>query len=245
MTDAQNPKPEAEPAVPAETAPDEPTLAETQELAPEDRPEVEAEAAAATEAAAARQVVYVHAPTPPKVRSNRSFGALLALVGGAAFALIYLGVVALYVLVTPSGTDFDGRIGAFLNSASFWVPILYFTLLFVGLALILNRAGWAAFVVGSLVVALLVYLLTIGTLLLTQNVVTMTPSEANAILLQLAGSAGVIIAALVAREVALWFGLAISTRGRKLAVRNAEARAAYDSEQAEKRAEYERAGATV
>ena len=40
---------------------------------------------------------------------------------------------------------FEGRIGGFLNSASFWVPILYFTILFVGLALILNRAGWAAF----------------------------------------------------------------------------------------------------
>jgi hypothetical protein len=179
------------------------------------------------------------------MRSNRAFGALLALLAGAVFALVYFGVVALYVAVTPSSSGFDDRIGAFLNSASFWVPILYFTILFVGLALVLNRAGWVAFVAGSLVIALLVYGLSIGTLLLVQNVVLMTPGEANAAFLRLAGSAGVIIAALVAREISIWFGLAISTRGRKVNARNAEARAAYDVEQAEKRAEYERAGATV
>ena len=43
----------------------------------------------------------------------------------------------------------------------------------------------------------------------------------------------------------MWIGLAISVRGRKVRMRNAEAKAAYDAEQAEKKAEYERAAATV
>jgi hypothetical protein len=43
----------------------------------------------------------------------------------------------------------------------------------------------------------------------------------------------------------MWVGLAISVRGRKIRLRNAEARAAYDTEQADKKAEYERAATTV
>jgi hypothetical protein len=217
----------------------EPAPEETQELAPEELPE------AATTTTPERQVVYVHAPTPPKVGHNRIFGVLLALLGTVVFALVYLGVVAIYVAVTP-GDDFQARIIAFLNTSTYWVPILYFALAFVVLALILNRAGWGAFVGGSLVVAVLVYVLSLGTLFLIQNNVTqLTPNEAQVVFLVLAGNAGIILAALVARETALWFGLAISVRGRKVRLRNAEARAAYDAEQAEKKAEYERAATTV
>ena len=48
-----------------------------------------------------------------------------------------------------------------------------------------------------------------------------------------------IAAALVAREVSIWIGLAIAARGRRVRVRNDETRTAWDREQEEKRAEYE------
>ena len=61
----------------------------------------------------------------------------------------------------------------------------------------------------------------------------------------IAGNPILFIAAILAREVPIWIGLAISTRGRKVRAKNAEAKAAYDAEQAEKKAEYERAASTV
>ena len=78
MSDAENPK--SEPELTDTPAPEKKDLAETQELAPEDRPEE-----TTTAATPDRQVVYVHAPVPPKVIHNRLFGALLALLGTAVY----------------------------------------------------------------------------------------------------------------------------------------------------------------
>ena len=46
--------------------------------------------------------------------------------------------------------------------------------------------------------------------------------------------------AVLSREVSIWIGLAIAARGRRVRARNAEARASYDRELSEKRAQYER-----
>ena len=50
----------------------------------------------------------------------------------------------------------------------------------------------------------------------------------------------IVIATIVAREVAIWFGAAISSRGRRVKARNIEAAAEYKRETAEKKAEFER-----
>jgi hypothetical protein len=246
MSDAENPKSEpertAEPAAsetPSETR--EPAeareLAETQELAPEDRP-------AASTTPAERQVVYVHAPVPPKVIHNRLFGALLALLGTAVYGLLYFGAVAVLIALTP-GAFFESSALGFVNSSAFWVPVLFFAFASIVLAIVLNRAPWSAHVVGSIVVAVFVFWASAGVLALLTNIVTMTPDQASAVFWSIAGNPILLISAILAREVPLWVGLAIATRGRKVRVRNAEAKAAYDSEQAEKKAEYERAAATV
>jgi hypothetical protein len=223
-----------EPSEPVATDP-----AATQELAPEDRPEV---AAAAAESG--RQIVYVHAPVPPKVLHNRLFGVLVALLGVVIFGLVYFGAVVVYIAITP-GALFEATALNFVNSAAFWVPVLYFAFASILLALVLNRAAWWTHVVGSVVVAIFVFWASAGTLALLSNVVAMTPDEANVVFWSIAGNPILFIATILAREVPLWFGLAIATRGRRVRERNAVARAAYDAEQAEKKAEYERAAATV
>jgi hypothetical protein len=134
---------------------------------------------------------------------------------------------------------------AFVNSSAFWVPVLYFALASVLLAIVLNRAAWWAHVIGSVLVAIFVFWASAGTLALLSNVVGMTPDDAGATFWSIAGNPILFIATILAREVPLWIGLAISTRGRKVRARNAEAKAAYDAEQAEKKAEYERAATTV
>jgi hypothetical protein len=213
MSDAENPKSKSELTTepePVETPPETTDLAETQELAPEDRPEP-------TATSAERQVVYVHAPVPPKVVHNRLFGALLALLGTAVYGALYAVGAAVIIALTP-GVQLDASFLDFVNNSAFWVPVLFY-------------------VVAAVVAARLLTLLT--------DLTKQTPDEAAATFWAFAGSAFLLVAAILAREVAMWVGLAISVRGRKVRMRNAEAKAAYDVEQAEKKAEYERAATTV
>jgi len=183
---------------------------------------------------AGHRVVYVEAPTPPRSRGNRVVGTLLALVGAVVYAGLYALVSA--VLYAVAGREIFGQeFGAFVSSAAFWVPILVFVLAFVLEVVIVNRGGWAAHVFGSLLLAFVVYFASIGLLLLVGNVFAQSVTFA-----QIALTPQIIASAVIAREVAVWFGLGIARRGRSVRERNVEARATYDRELAEQRARFTR-----
>jgi hypothetical protein len=211
--------------------------AETAEV---DNTEVLQPAEAEAPVAPVVQTVYVQAPTPPAKRSNRAVGTLVAVLSTVIFALVF-GIVVAIVLAAQTGTvDLS-----FASDPTFYVPVLFFLVGFVVLVLIVNRANWWVHVFGSVFVALFVYFGTVGTLLLVNGVIAHTPSEAGQLFAAALIDPLVVAAALVAREVSLWMGFVISARGRRLKLRNAEAHAAYESELAEKRAEYERASAAA
>ncbi|MGN6324920.1 hypothetical protein [Pseudolysinimonas sp.] len=192
-------------------------------------------AATATPAAQDHRVVYVEAPAPPRVRGNRVVGTLLALVGAVVFAALFALVAG---LLYAMGGDplFGGRFGAFVASAAFWVPVLVFVLAFILEVVIVNRGGWAAHVFGSLLLAFIVYFASIGLLLLVGNVF----SNQHVTFTQIALTPQIIASAVIAREVAIWFGLGIARRGRSVRTRNAEAKESYEREVAEQRARYAR-----
>lgn len=189
--------------------------------------------------ASGREVVYVQAPTPPAARGNRGFGVLISLLGAIAFALVYLGVVA--VIVSLVGATLEETLGQFLQSMAFWVPVAAYAVVSVLFALIVNRAAWWAHVLGSLFVAVLSYALSAGVILLALGVIGMTPAEGVRQVGEVFGSPWLITALVVAREVSLWFGLAIAARGRRVRERNAAERAAFEQSVADRRSEYERA----
>lgn len=181
------------------------------------------------------RVVYLETPTPPRIRGNRVVGTLLALVG----AVVYAGVFAVVggLLYFFGGRElFGDEFGAFVASAAFWVPILVFVLAFILEVVIVNRGGWAAHVFGSLLLAFVVYFASIGLLLLVGNVF----SQQHVTFAQIALTPQIIASAVIAREVAIWFGLAIARRGRSVRERNAEARAKHEQELAEQRARFAR-----
>lgn len=187
-----------------------------------------------SQAPASAQTVYVTAPTPPKKRSNRGVGTVLAVLGAIAFGLLHSLITAIAYLA--AGRSFD--VARFLQSTGFLVPTIVFLVVFVLAVLLINRAGWWAWVLGSLVIAVVTYFASIGIIMLLENAVALTPAQGQELFEQLAVSAPLVIAVLVAREVAIWFGLAIAARGRKVKARNAEARATYDHELAESRQRY-------
>lgn len=187
------------------------------------------------------QTVYVHAPVPPRKRGNRGIGSLIALASAIIFAAIYAGVVLAIVplFAPPRAVGFEFL--SFISSAAFFVPVLVFAAAFILLVLILNRASWWAYILGSLFVGVLVYLVSLGILLLINNVVGMTPSGAARAFRSAAQSPIIVTAGIVAREVSLWMGAAVAARGRRVKARNAEAREDYDRDTARARADYERA----
>lgn len=189
-------------------------------------------------APAAVQTVYVTAPVPPKKKSNRGVGVLIAVAGLVVFAAVFAGIIAIVMSVLFGADAVGSLFGSFLTSSAFLAPVTVFFVVFVLAVLLINRAGWWAWVIGSLVIGVIVYFASIGVILLVGNVIGMTPDEAAIAFSQLAVSAPVIVAALLAREVTIWFGLLIAARGRKVKARNIEARAAFDREQAETRASY-------
>jgi len=186
--------------------------------------------AAPAAAAAAEQpnVVYVQTPLPPRAAGNGGFAVLIAVLGTIAFALS-LAVVTYLISVGVGAANIE-----FLGELKFWLPVIVFAIVFVLMALILNRAPWWAHVLLSLVVGFAVYFGTIGAGLLADWLVAREVGDfADGLV-----SPFVIIAAVLAREVAVWFGAAISVRGRRVAARNREAREAFERELAEYRARY-------
>jgi hypothetical protein len=229
-------------AVPADTAAVQSAMSEPP-LEPEPEPAAEPEhvvvpAAVAAASAVPAQQVYVQPDFPPKKRGNRLIGVLLSLVGAAIFAGVYALVVVL-INHLEGGKSFGTADTEFINvfgSAYFTVAVGSFLVLMILLVLLLNRAGWWAHVLGSLILAVAVYFVAIGALLFIGN--TLGYSSATLTFAGLAVSPWVIAAAVVAREVSIWTGLGIAARGRRVKVRNVEARAAFDREQEAKKADY-------
>jgi hypothetical protein len=171
---------------------------------------------------AGERVVYVSTPTPPKPRSNRVVGSLLALAGTLVFAVVYGLVGAAYIAVTGSALGF----GDFITDAIFWIPVLFFTIGFVLVAVLLNRAAWWVHVLGSILVALITYFGSIGMLLLVHQI-----AGSSVGVLATAFSPFLIAATFIAREVSVWVGLLIARRGSRLTESNRADREAFDAEQ--------------
>jgi hypothetical protein len=195
--------------------------------------EADANAPGITSASASDEprVVYLTAPTPPKVAGNRGFGVFTALASTLLFAIVF----AIAVVIINAAQS--GRVGfAFAQAPSFYVPIAFFALGAIVIALIVNRAGWAAHVFSSIIVGLIVYFGTVGVLLLSNGIIQNTSEQAQLLFALALIDPRVIAAGLVGREVSLWTGALVAKRGRKVTDRNRESRTQWEAELAEKSA---------
>ena len=216
-----------------QSQPDEEIVVEEDEIVVEEAPTSEAPTATATltdekvsSPLGGERVIYVSSPQPPEAASNRIVGALLALAGAVLFAVLYGLVGAAMIALRGTG---GLTIADFLTDAIFWIPVLFFTIGFVLVVVMINRAPWWVHVLASLLVAVITYLGSIGMLLLVTGIVGASPGFAA-----VATSPFVIAAAVVAREVAIWVGLLIARRGQRLTARHRAEREAFDADQAGK-----------
>ena len=171
-----------------------------------------------------RQPIYVQAPSKPKPKSNRGFGIAVSLLATAVFALLYAGILAGILIVNNGSVNLVDEV---LARAPYWIPVIFFFLAMALLVTVVNRGGWWAYVLGGFVVAAIVYASYLGGVLIgVAN--TITPNQVADTVRQALLSPAAIISFLVAREVPIWFGAWIASRGRKVRERNAEAQAEYE-----------------
>lgn len=163
-------------------------------------------------------------PQKPRKKGNRALGFLLALLGTIVFAAAWAG--ASYLILLSFGQT--GEWVPFLSSVVFLAPIAIYFVATLLVKLIANRAGAWAHVLGSLLVGALVYFGMIA--LYTFFDIGGRPEPAGSLdrLLAFVPNVYFVVAGLIAREVALWTGIALAARGRRLKAQNAEARAEYD-----------------
>lgn len=236
---AQTPDPLVEPAAPVATADGVPvedldTEAETTVV---DEPALALSETGEVAPASPVQTVYVTASNPPRKKGNRGIGSLYAVLAAVVFAAVNAGVAALLILlVKPDGVA--DAFGTFVTGPLFYIPVLVFLVITVLWVLLANRASWWAWVIGSLVIAAVVYFASIGILLLMAGGFGLTATAATEAFYDFAANPVLIAAALIAREVAIWFGAAIAVRGRRVRERNYEAWETFEREEAEKRARF-------
>ncbi|MGA0567177.1 hypothetical protein ACO2Q7_07585 [Rathayibacter sp. KR2-224] len=177
--------------------------------------------------AAAATPMYVTAPTPPRRRGNRLVGILIDVIAAVVYAVVFAAVaLGIFALRNPhTAVNLWER---YLQTAGFWAPVVVFFLVYALVIAIVNRAGWWAHVIGSFVVGVAVYFGYVAGALVTVQAWTLKTSEVNQFLGTLWVSPLTIAAAVVAREVAMWFGAWIAARGRRVRAANLEAQREHE-----------------
>lgn len=182
--------------------------------------------------------IYLTRPEPPKKKSNRGVGILIALVGTVAFAALWAAAVLIVgSLLTPSDEFVPALVQFFTGGPAFglrgWAPVLAFFIGMVVLIQILNRARWWAYILGGLFVAVFVYFVYIGAGLIDAQYWQRNPNEFAILIRSAWVNPFAVLAGVIAREVSIWTGAWLAARGRKLKARNAEAQADYEQQVAD------------
>ena len=185
--------------------------------------------------------LYMQTPMPPDLRGNRGAGVLISLLATVAFAIVYAGVIALRLApVTPPSQFMMGGLVPFLLSWGFIAAVAAFLIGMIVLVLIVGRAGWWAYVLGGFPVAVLVWAAAVLGYAFDPAVMglsspgTWDPVELARIFGFTTPALG---AAIVAREVTVWFGAWIGARGRRVTAKNAKLVADYEEALAEVRSQ--------
>lgn len=182
--------------------------------------------------------LYMQTPMPPEIKGNRGAGVLIGLLATIGFALVYAGVLALWIApLYPPSTFLSGGLVPMLLSWGFIFAVAGFFIALVLLVLIAGRAGWWAYVLGGLLVAVLVWGATLGGVAIDARLAgERVGLDPFSLIADFGLAIPVLAAALVAREVTVWFGAWIGARGRKVARKNAAAVAEYEDALAEAQA---------
>jgi len=185
---------------------------------------------AAGYAAASPQPIFVQAPEAPRPRGNRGAAGAIGLLAALSFGVLYLAV-ALGVGMLDGGVTVDnlGQTAlALLGTWSFWVPVVVFFIAFWLLGAIINRGRWGAWVIFGLLVGVAAYLGHILGALFQAPFWMLTASEGAALVEAQWLTPLAIGAFIIGRELTIWFGAWVASRGARVTELNIEAQREYE-----------------
>jgi len=176
------------------------------------------------------QPIFVQAPEPPRPRGNRGAAGLIGLLAAVAFGVLYLAVIlgAAFAFGFLSGDTAVEYIVGTVTSWLFWTPIVAFFLGFWLLGAILNRARWAHWVIWGIVVGVITYGGYLLGALLQAPFWQLTAREGEELLSSQALAPYAIVAFVLGREMTIWFGAWVASRGRHVTELNEVAQREYE-----------------
>lgn len=176
------------------------------------------------------QPIFVQAPEAPRPRGNRGATGLIGLLAALTFGILYLaaslGLRAITGDVTVANVGSEAL--SALTAWWFWVPVAVFFIAFWLLGAIINRGRWAHWVIFGLLVGVASY----GGHLLGQLFEapfwTLTARQgADLVDAQLLAPLA-IAAFVIGREITIWFGAWVASRGARVTEINTEAQREYE-----------------
>lgn len=181
-------------------------------------------------AAPAPQPIFVQAPEAPRPRGNRGAAGLIGLLAAITFGVLYLaaalGLGAIAGDVTTANVGTEAL--AALTTWWFWVPVVVFFLAFWLLGAVINRGRWAHWVIFGLLVGVASY----GGHLLGQLFQapfwSLTASEGATLINEQLLAPLAIAAFVIGREITIWFGAWVASRGARVTELNTEAQREYE-----------------
>ncbi|WP_194397458.1 ABC transporter [Microbacterium atlanticum] len=180
--------------------------------------------------APAPQPIFVQAPEAPRPRGNRAAAGAIGLLAALAFAVLYLaawlGVGALRGDVTVANVGAAAL--AALATWSLWVPTVVFFIAFWLLGAIINRGRWGAWVIFGIFVGFAAYGGHLLGALFQAPFWELTAREGSELITAELLAPLAIAAFVIGRELTIWFGAWVASRGKRVTELNVEAQREYE-----------------
>ncbi|MAP62967.1 MAG: ABC transporter [Microbacterium sp.] len=176
------------------------------------------------------QPIFVQAPEAPRPRGNRAAAGAIGVLAAVTFAVLYLaawlgfGAIEGAVTVENVGTVALEALG----TAALWVPVVVFFLSFWLLGAIINRGRWGAWVIFGLLVGLAAYGGHILGQLFQAPFWLLTAREGAELVEGQLLAPLAIVAFVLGRELTIWYGAWVASRGKRVTELNTEAQREYE-----------------
>ncbi|WP_322410132.1 ABC transporter [Microbacterium invictum] len=179
---------------------------------------------------AAPQPIFVQAPEAPRPRGNRAAAGAIGLLAALLFGVLYLAAwIGLGALAGEVAVDsLVSTLLTALASWSLWIPVIVFFVAFWLLGAIINRGRWGAWVIFGLLVGVAAWAGHILGQLFQAPFWTLTAREGAEITAEQVLAPLAIVAFILGRELTIWFGAWVASRGKRMTELNDEAQREYE-----------------
>ncbi|MFC6233740.1 hypothetical protein ACFPZL_01390, partial [Leucobacter soli] len=185
--------------------------------------------------------LYMQTPLPPDLRGNRGAGVLISVLATVVFAVLFAALLYFWIgLDSTQSALLDAGLWPFAGAtAAFFIGMVL-------LVVIVGRAGWWAYVLGGFLVGALAWAATVVSAAYSSylfyggtGLAALLPGGSITplgVIEHFGLTLPAIAAGVIAREVTVWFGAWIGSRGRRVSRSNAEAVSEYEAALAEAQA---------